>query len=269
MRLISIAILTSALMVASPALAAGKKCDEAKQIFDSGKRQYDLGRYNEAIQIWQELYVDCPSAALLFNMAQAHRIVGNHEAAITLYRSWLRESPKADPSVRKEVEDRIADLAQQIAAKREVAESPPTGVATSDGQLETRPSDEKSAAEPTEPAHQEPPPRDTPRWYEDKLGWTVAAIGIVGVGIGTGFLVSASSAESDADSAMSEQSYVEAIDRADSHGTIGTVTLIGGAAVLTAGVVLLVWHPSSSEATDSTATRVSVGPGWVGIVGSF
>lgn len=99
----------------------------------------------------------------------------------------------------------------------------------------------------------------------------VGAIGVVGLGVGTVFGLSASSKWSDAKSHCSAYPYgcdaegLDARSSANSKATISTISFIVGGAALAGAAVLWFTAPSSKEKT----VAVGVGPGAAFVRGSF
>lgn len=255
---------------------AGKKCEsaDARKAVVDGKTHYDFGRYQEAIELWERAYAECPSTGLLFNLAQAHRMLGNNEEAITLYRSWLREAPDIDPEVRREVEARVSELAALIAAQRKAAERPPTGVSGegAGGRTETEPAttepavtEPPPAVEPSQPLP--PPPSDPspPAWYKDRWGLVLTAAGVATLGVGAGLFIHGGSLADDAANAMDEAEVQRMIDSAGTYRTVGSVFLVVGGAVAVTGIVKLV----IPDRPKRRAADVAVGPGWIVVSGEF
>lgn len=135
MRLLAILFLLFA--VATPARSDNKAV--AREAYREGTRQYDLGDYRLALDAFKRAYLAYEDPALLFNIAQCNRQLGDRAEAVKLYKSYLRKLPEA-PN-RGEVERLIAMLEAQLASER--APAPPTEVLP-----------------PTEPA---PPPPPLPR----------------------------------------------------------------------------------------------------------
>jgi tetratricopeptide (TPR) repeat protein len=106
------ALLQAALLGSlSPHAAAEESAGEAaRRLYAEGKTEYAQGHYEEAVELFERSYALSESTALLFNMAQAHRLAGpgHCAAAVTLYESYLAAEPRAEN--RKEVEERIAEL---------------------------------------------------------------------------------------------------------------------------------------------------------------
>jgi tetratricopeptide (TPR) repeat protein len=85
---------------------------QAGQAFGRGMKRYQAKEYAEAIAEWEGGYRLIPQPVFLYNIAQAHRLSGEAEKALSMYRRYLRESPSA-PN-RAEVEERITALEQQL-----------------------------------------------------------------------------------------------------------------------------------------------------------
>ncbi|MES1189345.1 MAG: hypothetical protein ABUL60_36350 [Myxococcales bacterium] len=102
--------LALATLLVSTSPRAAEPNGEARQLYAEGKAEYAQGHYPEAIALFERSYALSESSALLFNMAQAHRLAGptHCRAALSLYKSYLAAEPHAENQ--KEVEERIAEL---------------------------------------------------------------------------------------------------------------------------------------------------------------
>jgi tetratricopeptide (TPR) repeat protein len=122
-RKIALAVGVVAIMIGAPAIA--DQVSVAKQHFEAGTKAYDLGHYDEAVKEYEAAYRAKDDPALLFNIGQAYRGLGDAQAAIRAFRSYLRRLP--DAPNRAEVESRIAEL--QMVADEQVRskEKPPQG----------------------------------------------------------------------------------------------------------------------------------------------
>ena len=129
---------------ALPAQAADASAD-ARRLYAEGKAEYAQGHYERAITLFEQSYALSESTALLFNMAQAHRLAGPSHCADArkLYESYLAAQPDAEN--RREVEERIKELGECPAA--------PAGPAGS------APAASTSAAVPLLPVPPSPPAR--------------------------------------------------------------------------------------------------------------
>jgi tetratricopeptide (TPR) repeat protein len=112
------------LAAAQPRTAAAAPADDARVYNDKATAAFALGRFAEAADHFEKAFELKPEAALLYNAAQAHRLAGNKERALTLYQSYLRVYGNKDK--RSEVEARIRDLTAAIAKDKQDATRPPT-----------------------------------------------------------------------------------------------------------------------------------------------
>jgi tetratricopeptide (TPR) repeat protein len=102
----------------------GGEQSEARAYFDKATAAFALGHYPVAADNFEKAFELKPDPALLYNAAQAHRLAGNKERALTLYQNYLRLYSKAVR--RSEVETRVEDLKKAIERDRQLATSPPT-----------------------------------------------------------------------------------------------------------------------------------------------
>jgi hypothetical protein len=131
------------------------------------------------------------------------------------------------------------------------------------------------------PSGSAPPPSTAPPAAPDPgtqggsiqkpLAIGVAAVGLVGLGVGSFFGLSASSKWGDAKAACRDYPYdcsPQALDdqsSASSQATVSTVAFIAGGVAIAAGAVL--WFTAGSG--EGKAAAVGVGPGQVIVKGSF
>lgn len=244
---------------AAPSVArADEAADKArgKAVWREGVKQYDLGDFDAAIKKFEEAYQIFPNPDILFNLGQAHRKTKTYERAIHYFRTFLRYKPNA-PN-RDVVEQLIAELEGLTAAQKASNERPPDTVHA--------PPPPPAAPSPTTatPAPAPAQPTEAPRWYQDTLGLTLAAAGLVALGVGTGFLIHSSGLSSDAEANHDEQSAQDLHDSAKTFQLAGGITVVAGAALLTGGIVKMVLHSRSDS-----GVQVSLGASSIGISGKF
>ena len=136
---------------------------QAKDAFVEGSAAFNLGQWDKAIASWERGYTIKPDPIFLYNIAQAHRLAENFDRALFFYRNYLRNAPKAGN--RAEVEQRIRDLEQAIAAKKNAREAPPieardpnTGAKPPIAHTPPPPKPVAQTAPPPKPVAQTPPP---------------------------------------------------------------------------------------------------------------
>ena len=103
--------------VAATGARADSRTDQARKHVDGANTHYKLGRFGEALTEYSKAYELFPAAALLFNLGQCHRALGDHARAVFFFEGYLREKP--DAPNRGLVEDLIAECRRAI-EKQEV-----------------------------------------------------------------------------------------------------------------------------------------------------
>ncbi len=79
---------------ASP-LAAAPLTPESKAVYDKAVTEYDLGHYKDALADFEKVYTAQHVPALLFNIAQCHRLLGELKEAAAVYRSFISRDPQS------------------------------------------------------------------------------------------------------------------------------------------------------------------------------
>jgi hypothetical protein len=148
-------------------------------------------------------------------------------------------------------------------------------------QLECTPLDAAATNAMTEQPPSPPPSAASSVGTEDRpskfgtqrtLAIVSGAIGMVGIGIGTGFAVQSMSKHDEANNlckgqaACPSEDGVRAGKDAQSAGNIATVGMVVGAAGLVGGLVLWFTAPSSHAAVSA---RLAIGPGSLHLMGQF
>jgi tetratricopeptide (TPR) repeat protein len=92
---------------------------EAHRLSDKGLREYEAGEYRKAIEDFEAAYRIYPAATLIFDIAQARRLMGDCETAASEYRRFLQLDPKAPEG------PRARELAQEMERCVSAAAVPP------------------------------------------------------------------------------------------------------------------------------------------------
>lgn len=249
-------VLLTTLLLTGEAWAQRSKRAQARSLAQSGVNAYDLGEFEKALTTFQQAYELYPDPDILYNIAQSHRKLGQHEKAIETYKAYLRNKPDAPD--RGEVAEQINELTAVIESQKRAREKPPEG---------TRAPAAAEAERPQVPvvvsdADQSP----SPPWYTDYGGWSLAGAGAAAIAVGTGLQLSAHSLESDLPGTPeSERNALR--DRVRSRRTIAAIGVVGGGALLVGGIVKLALRKGSER--RGTAVSLAVGPGFAGVAGSF
>jgi tetratricopeptide (TPR) repeat protein len=111
-------VLTAVVFVAAAPLAwAEADVDAARAAAERGRREYNLGHWQQSIDGFEKAYQLSGDATLLFNLGLAHTQLGHIGEALRFYRTYLREKP--DAPNRDIAEKQIKELEAQ--AGRETA----------------------------------------------------------------------------------------------------------------------------------------------------
>lgn len=108
------AIVTAGLLFlgwARPALAEPpRNVEQAREAYAAGKARYESKDYLGALSAFEQSYALSQSTALLFDIAQAHRLAGSGHCAASrrYYLSYLELEPNAENA--REVMERVSEL---------------------------------------------------------------------------------------------------------------------------------------------------------------
>jgi tetratricopeptide (TPR) repeat protein len=106
----------------APARAAGERPAPARATgetakgdvhFRRGYQKYQLGELEEALTEFKKAYEASGDPSHLFNVAQCHRRLGQHRAALNAYRAFLREG--GDAPMRRQAERFAKEMEQELA----------------------------------------------------------------------------------------------------------------------------------------------------------
>jgi hypothetical protein len=216
------------LLVLWPALAVAddepqqpdiSKNPSVNEHFHAGLAAYGKQDYATASREFEAAYKLDPVPTVLYTWAQSERLGGHCDKAVPLYNKYL-----------------YADINdKQVVATREK-------IKLCEKQMP-----------PPKPTPPEPPPPETqpreeaPRWYKDKLGGALTAVGVIGVGIGVVYLVKASGTRADADNAMFLDDFKRGLDDATSQRRVGAVSLTIGLGLVASGIAVYVIHDKHNK----------------------
>jgi hypothetical protein len=208
---------------------------EARALYDQGLALYQAKDYAAAIKALEQGFALEPRREFLFANAQARRLDGDCRGAVPLYQRFLEMAPP--PVQAQATQIALARCAQQLAAARVEPIAPPVVVAP-------------------------PPPPPPPPWWHDRAGAALVGAGVVGLGVGTGFLVAALAARgSGGEPVWTDLDARQA--RAEQRMTIAVVGLAAGGALVAGGVARYAWVRHRARAT------LTVVPGGLALGGSF
>jgi tetratricopeptide (TPR) repeat protein len=123
----------ASLLLASAPVILAQSTEELERRFEEAERFYKVQKFQEALSIYEELYLKTGSPELLYNIAQCYRLLGDYDKALLSYNSFLRDVPETE--LRAQVEGLIAEV------KLKAAEPKPTTSAATTGPTSTKLSD--------------------------------------------------------------------------------------------------------------------------------
>jgi tetratricopeptide (TPR) repeat protein len=168
-----------AVSFAGARVALADEAKDARELFRKGQAHYAVGEYEAAADAYMSAYKLKPDAALLFNAAQACRLGGKLDRALTLYRNYLRFYPEAKNA--ETVRGQITKLEKQIETERAAATAPPPAAATAPPPVYASPPVAEApalsaTAPPPEPAQK---PIYKKVWFWGAVGGAVVAAAVV------------------------------------------------------------------------------------------
>jgi tetratricopeptide (TPR) repeat protein len=167
------------LLVAVPARGEDLATRRARTLHAEGAKQYDLGDYRQALEAFRAAYLEKPDPALLFNIGQCHRKLGEPEPEAEAYRAYLRRLPEA-PN-RAQVEQFIRDAEEQVARRRS---TPPDAITAAPAGSRTNAPEHAATAIATTGVPVPTTPRHRRWWVFASIGGAVAVA--LGLGLGVG-----------------------------------------------------------------------------------
>lgn len=259
---VGVLVTTSALANAgTPAWNTEPHTQAAIDHLAQGRSLYKLQRWDDAIAEFEAGARAEPTLPIwLWNLGQTHRQAGHYEKAAWYYERFIADS-QTDPGAAEPIKyARQFVIDMHAAASREPrALAPDAAVAAKPGIT--------GAVEPsatTLSAATDRATTDAPRWYQDRIAWTLMGVGVVGGAVGGGLLVHASSLDGQVVRETNFDERARLRDRASTQRTTGAVTTAIAGAVLVAAIVKLALVPSP-QANRRAALHVSPGPGVAGL----
>jgi tetratricopeptide (TPR) repeat protein len=270
-------VLVAMASFARPALAQSEaqKKQAAKAHWEKAARLYDLLKYGEAIQEYEEAYLLVPEPEFLYNMGQAYRLWDKPDDALRCYKNYLRN--RADAPNRAEVERRIAELEKTVEERRRTGTAPPPP--------QPPPATDTSAAStpPVAPPVVEPPPtppagatttpdRPAATVVETPPSWSRKNSRVISYALfsaGGACLVTAlvtgavavSKAKQIADASKNHQVFDPSVQSSGKkYNAVAVVTGVTGLALGGAGLYFYLRSGHKAESSGTANTRVSLFP---------
>ncbi|MFZ5897001.1 MAG: tetratricopeptide repeat protein [Myxococcota bacterium] len=218
---------------------------------------YSKKDYAGAVALYLQAYEASPNGSILYNVARIYDTkLGDRPLAITFYRRYI-----ADPGAYVEkiefANQRLKELREAEIATAKLNEAEPAARTTPTSVEPTRGQVRPSPREPQQPVTHEDAGWSTLRWTGAVLG----AIGVVGLGTGAIFGLSAMSKANTAKeicdgNACASQQGVDAAHSANDAATLANVGLIaGGGLLLTGATLFILGGQDSTEKSRASALR--------------
>jgi tetratricopeptide (TPR) repeat protein len=185
------------LLCAAPAHAEPASEDPAA----AGRAAYALGNYAAAATAFEEAFQRTPVPALLYNAAQSHRLAGNKQRALELYRNYVRVFGRKAKNYR-EAQHHVGALEKEIEREGDshpVASPPPVApTVPPPAPVQPAPLPHALSVAPPPPVVMvaAPPPEPERPFTRSPVFWTAVGVGVVLIAGGaTALLMSRRSAQ--------------------------------------------------------------------------
>lgn len=248
--------------------------ERARELYLRGDRLYAEGSYDDAIVALKEAYELSRRPALLFNIANAYERLGRYEEALLYLNQYAPSAPDHQQHI---VLKRIRALEQRAEERRnqngQAAPSAPGPRASADS----------TSSGSSLPASTYPETSDTrPTGTESAgrppvLGYAIGGAGLVAIGIGTVFGISASSLRSDAEGQCRDNGEVllcpasarDSLSDASSRALVADIAWGLGLAAVGVGIYLVLDHDTESGTSTALRSTATAGGAGVSLVHAF
>ncbi|HTR51061.1 MAG TPA: tetratricopeptide repeat protein [Kofleriaceae bacterium] len=208
---------------------------KAAVLFEQAQADYEAGKYQAAIELFQRAYELVHDPVYLFNLAQSYRKVLDCEQATVFYKRYLDESP--DAANKAKVQQWLVELEPCVERAQKEHEA---ARKLDELERQKREDDERRRREAAKPHDTVVDAGGTLRI----AGYSAAGVGAVGFAVGIVYSIAGGHAKSDLaakckTSCNWDDPSVRALDSDGKHdNTMATIGWIGGGVALAAGVAL-------------------------------
>jgi tetratricopeptide (TPR) repeat protein len=234
--------------------------------FQKGSSAFDLGNYDEAIAEYGAAYKLKNDSALLYNIAQAHRLAGHSSEALRFYKIYLVKRPNA--SNRDEVLAKIEELQKLVEHQQRTQDLPPQTVKQVEETNHPEAAKEPAAAgAQTTPAGEavspgaSSPDRNAGR-TKKIAGLTVAAGGVAALASGIALAVMAKKASDDLTTTANNGGFwnQQEANSGKTYDSAGLALIgVGAVAAVAGGVVAILGIREARKAARTVAVSPTVG----------
>ncbi len=232
----------------------------AREFFAAGRNLYDLGRFTEAAEQFQQAYDLSHRPPLLYNLYLAHRDASQDREAAAALRLYLEQMPELDN--RRSLEVRLENLERALAEQDADREA-----AARDAEAAVRAEQEQREQEEAERRRQEESSATSPvPWIIAGVGGAMAVVGIItgAMALGQASALKEGCVDLGDGSYACDPADQELVDKQSSLSTLAPLTdvmLIGGLVVAAAGVTWgLIQMMGGSSDEESPQVSAMCGP---------
>lgn len=111
---------------------AAKKA-RAKEFYTQGRKDYDLGDFEKAVDNFKKAYAEWDDGAFLFNIAQSYRMLGDCKNALFFYKGFLSRKKDTPDTVKREVEGHMRVLEDCVRNQEAIKSRLPDGTSSPEG----------------------------------------------------------------------------------------------------------------------------------------
>jgi hypothetical protein len=214
---------------------------EAQALYDRGLGRFQSHDFAGATADFEAGYAIEPRREFLFAEGQARRLAGDCKGAVALYQRFLTTDPP--PVQVNATHIALGRCAQHLAEHPDVVVVAP-------------------------PQPLPPPPPRPPRWWLDPWALGTSAAGVVGLGVGVGFLLASNMARDEAGAAGSLAEFDRDWSTAESRRNVAVVAIVVGTSLVAVGVARFVLVRRQASRREAIFP-IALGSGGVAFGGSF
>lgn len=258
------------LMVASP-VAAKPKGKAAQVEFERGVAAFQKKDFATARDAFTKSLAIEQDVEAKYALMQTERLLGNCDATIRIAKELLEGETKT--ANKQALNDTIEQCRSSAPPKEPAVTAPAPGGPSSGSPPEATVSTGSGSVPPTEDRPPPMPETQSP-WWKDPYGDALVAAGIVGVGVGVGFLWSAHKATDKRDAFNTgkeedREEFDKYKDRGKVHGTIGLIAGITGVVLVGGGIYRYMTRGGGREEKTAMTGWVTADGGGIAAIGRF
>ncbi|HEX3482787.1 MAG TPA: hypothetical protein VHT91_47585 [Kofleriaceae bacterium] len=278
--------------------------DSAREHFKAAEAAKARGDYRAAATEYLAAHELFPDPEFFFDVGEVYRLAGDEPDALTYYQKYLDLEPsgrgaaaartavdelrrsiaarqasaqragedeakrKAGDDARRKADQDAARRAAEDEARRKAAED---ARRRADQDASQRAADDEARRKQPAASPEAPPAASASAarvWYRDPIALGLLGTGIAAIGVGTGFLFSAQSAQNDARVAGTYPQVLDANHRISQRNSVGNIAIGVGVALVGGGVAWIVLHRDAGEQRTVTGW-LEPGGGGLAITGPF